>query len=212
MMQNVSLADVIQLFLDVAMAGHHHSVPARVVTYDVAKQVATLEPMTKTVSRNADDERIVDALPQISDVPVQWMRGGGYFMTMPLVAGDGGMLLFTDTDIGTWRSSGQVSDPGDERRHALGGAVFQPGLETIARALVGVSGAHLVIGKEGGPEIHIDGSAVQLGATGGQPVALATSLLTWINSTLRPALASAPGGPIVVAAPTGVAATLVKAT
>lgn len=219
-----TLSDVIDLHIALDRATAFHAVPGRVKSYDAAKQTAEIEPMTKVVSRNADDDRIVDTLPVLSGVPVEWPRGGGYFMTMPLVAGDSGLLLFTDTDLGAWRDSGQVSDPGDERRHALGGAVFRPGLETVARALVGVSGAHLVIGKEGGPAIHIDGSTVQLGAAGGQFVALANLVTTQLN-TLKSAISGAAvvagdGGAsfkaaIIVALsawPGGVAATLTKAT
>ena len=207
-----SLSDVIDLYLDIDRAGHFHAIPGRVKSYDATKQTAVIEPMVKLVWRTADDERVVDTLPVLPDVPVAWPRGGGYFLHLPLAAGDGGLILVTDTDIGAWRETGQVSDPGDERRHGLGGAVFYPGLETVARALLDASAGHLVLGKDGGPAVHIDGSTVQLGAAGGQPVAMATPLLSWITGTLIPALAVAPGGPITVAAPSGVAATLVKAT
>jgi Phage protein Gp138 N-terminal domain len=189
-----SLLDVIQLAIDVDRAELHVAVPARVESYDAAAQTVTVTPTTKAVSRNADDDRIVDVLPVLPAIPVEWPRGGGYFLCMPLVQGDEGLLIFTDTDLGAWRDSGQVSDPGDERRHAIGGAVFRPGLCSVARVLTGAATGHLVLGKEGGPTIHIDGSFVQLGAAGGTVVVLASSAFqTWVNQVTTFINGSAPG-------------------
>lgn len=182
-----TLADVLDFFLANDRAELHVAVPGRVQSYDAAAQTVVVQPMTKKVSRDADDTRIVDTLPVLPAIPVSWPRGGGYFLSMPLVAGDGGLIMFTDTDIGAWRDSGEVADPGDERRHGLGGAVFVPGIETVARALTGAGTGHLVLGKEGGPAIHIDGATVQLGAAGGQFVALA-SLVTDQLADLKAAI------------------------
>jgi hypothetical protein len=199
-----TLLDVIQLAIDIDRAHLHVACPGRVESYDPAAQTVVVTPMTKCLSRNADDDRIVDTLPILSAVPVEWPRGGGYFLCMPLVQGDEGTILFTDTDLGAWRDSGQVSDPGDERRHALGGAVFRPGLSSVARVLAGASTGHLVLGKDGGPAVHIDGSTVQLGATGGAALALANaSFQSWVS-----AVSTATGAP----APVGYVAVKVKGT
>ena len=222
-----SMAEVLQLVIDDYAASVYKAIPARVESYDATAQTANVKPMVKRISRNADDDRLVDELPVIPAVPVSWTRGGGYFLTMPLVAGDHGMIVCCDTDLGAWRDSGQVSDPGDERLHGLSGAVFVPGLETVARALSsGDAGSgHMVFGHEGGPAIHIDGSFVQLGAAGGQFVALANLVLARLT-TIQTAFDShthlyspGPGGPAPTAPPpapigtlASVAATITKAT
>lgn len=218
-----TLADVIDFYLANDRAELHVAVPGRVQSYDAAAQTVVVEPQTKKVSRDADDTRIVDTLPVLPAIPVSWPRGGGYFLSMPLEAGDGGLIVFTDTDIGAWRDSGQVADPGDERRHGLGGAVFVPGLEPVARALTGAGTGHLVVGKEGGPAIHIDGFTVQLGAAGGDFVALANKVDQVITDILTAATAPGANPASFLAAiaahavpgPTfwgSVAATLAKAT
>lgn len=163
------------------------ALPGRVESYDPATQTANVKPMIKRVSREGvdaggvDGTRVVDELPVIPAVPVVWPRGGGYFMTFPLATGDSGLIVFSARDIGAWRDSGQVSDPGDEGLHTLSGAVFIPGLETVAKKLTNADAGtgHAVIGKEGGTQIHIDASAVQLGAAGGAFVALAPALLDY---------------------------------
>ncbi len=224
MIDTPTTADVIQFFLDDDRAQLFVAVPGKVQSYDAAKQTVVVTPMTKVVSRNADDERIVDTLTALPEIPVEWPRGGGYFLTMPLEEGDEGLIIFTDTDLGAWRDSGQVSDPGDERRHGLGGAVFRPGLSSVARALTGAATGHLVLGKEGGAAaIHLDGSTVQLGAAGGNFVALA-NLVTAQLADLKSAIngwtpvANDGGAALKVALTTwlasssAVAATLTKAT
>ncbi len=211
------------MMLHLDRASMYVAFPARVVSYDAAKQVAVVEPMTKNVSRNADEDRIVDTLPIMPGIPVAWPRGGGYFFHFPLVSGDSGLVVVTDTDIGAWRESGQVSDPGDEGRHELGGATFYPGLETVARALTGLPD-HLIIGKEGGAAaIHLDGSLVNLGDTGGQFVALANLVMARLNQiqaafdvhTHATAAVGSPSPPTGAGIPIGtlgdVSATLVKA-
>ena len=97
------------------------------------------------------------------------------------------------------------SDPGDEGRHTLHGC-FLPGLARVAQRLAGADAAtgHAVMGKEGGPQIHVDEDFVQLGAAGGSPVVLANaSFVAWVNAISS--FASQP-------APTGYQATKVKAT
>src|SRR5260221_3943082 len=149
----------------------HVALPGVVQSYDPATQTASIKPMVQRVVREQDDERAVDPMPVLPAVPVVFARGGGYFMTFPLVAGDAGLLVFCERDPGPWRHTGQDSDPGDEGLHWLTGAVLYPWLETEARALPTRPG-HLVVGKEGGPELHIDGSHVDVGAAGGNFVAL----------------------------------------
>lgn len=185
--------DVLQFVVDDDRSRLHVALPAKVESYDAAAQTVVVKPQTKRIARNADDDRIVDELPSIPAVPVSWPRGGGYFMSMPLAAGDGGMIICCDVDLGAWRDSGLVSDPGDERRHGLQNAIFVPGLETVARALLDATAGHLVVGKDGGPAIHIDPSFVQLGAAGGQFVALA-NLVQAAFTTLKGATSTALGG------------------
>lgn len=163
---------VLQKLLADDRADLHVALPGTVQSYDPAKQVADVKPTLKRVTRDQDDGRLVDTLPVVPAVPVCFPRGGTYFVTWPLAAGDSGLLVFCERDLSPWRATGQDSDPLDEGLHTLAGAVFLPGLETAARALSSRPD-HLVLGKEGGPEVHLDGSHVDLGAAGGQLVALA---------------------------------------
>lgn len=168
--EDVTLADVLDYWRRDHAADLHVAIPARVESYDGAKQTAVVKPMVRRVMRTADEERLVDSLPPVHAL-VQWPRGGHYFLQLPIAPGDSGLLVFCEADIGGWYQTAQDVDPGDERRHSLAGAVFFPGLETVARALAAVD--HLVLGHEGGPGVHVKASTVELGAEGGNFVALA---------------------------------------
>lgn len=182
----------------------HVALPGQVVSYDPAKQIADVKPMVKRVARAQDDERVVDEMPVVPAVPVAFPRGGGYFMTLPLHAGDTGLLVFCERDLSPWRATGQDSDPLDEGLHTLAGAVFYPGLHTEAGSLPSRPD-HLVVGKEsGGPEVHVGPSTVDVGASGGDPVAKANASFTaWVAAVSS--FTSVP-------APTGYIATKARAT
>ncbi len=175
----------------------HVALPGRVESYDPATQTADIKPMVLAVTRDQDDTRGTDPHPVIPAVPVAFSRGGGYFVTFPLVAGDSGLLVFCEADLGPWRATGVDSDPLDDGRHTLAGAVFYPGLETVARALA-TRPDHLVLGKEGGLEIHLDDTFVQLGAVGGQLVALSNLVdarFAAIHDALAGVTPAPPSGP-----------------
>lgn len=218
---DVTLPEVIQNAVDDALGDVWTAISARVEAYD-GSDLVDVKPMTKLVRRDADGNRLVYTLPVISSVPVAFPRAGGFYLRMPIAVGDSGLIVVTKTDLGAWRDSGQDSDPGDERQHSLAGAVFFPGLEVASRALpAGVN--HMVLGKEGGAEVHFKAATIELGAEGGQFVALAPSAQAAFNAIFD-ALTMSPAGPgygaavqaaLTVSLPTGVpdvAATKVKAT
>lgn len=182
MVRTPGILEALEIFHNANRADLHVALPGQVESYDAAKQVADVKPMVKRVSRDQDDVRTVDAMPTLSAVPVAFPRGGGYLMTFPLNPGDTGLLVFAERDIGAWRASAQDSDPSDEGLHTLAGAVFYPGLHTEAGALSSRPD-HLVLAKDGGPELHIDGTSVQVGASGGDfLIKASTDFIAWMSA------------------------------
>ncbi len=190
------------------------SCPGLVIDYDSAKQTATVQ----LAVRLPDVNGVPQELPPLTDVPVKWQRGGGYFCTMPLAEGDPGLLVFCEADFNKWRATGAVSDVVQERRHGLY-AYFLPGGCDDASPIADASADHMVCGKDGGPVIHIKPSGIDLGAAVSGFVALAAKCdaeFTKIKNNIAQ-LAAPPGtsgGPLVNASPyvtASVAATKVKA-
>lgn len=130
--QVTTIGDAIQMALDSQRAEIHVAMPGRIVEYDASKQTATVRPQHLRAVKAADGTFDTEQIPDIYDVPVLFPRVASYGITFPVTAGDGVLLLFPHEDPGRWRSTGQVSDPGDRRLHHVAGAVAMLGFFPIA--------------------------------------------------------------------------------
>ena len=192
-----SLAEVITKAIDVRQAELRVCMPGTVIAYYAATQTADIQPPIWSAI-DLEDGTLQEQLPVLFNVPVEFPRGGGFVLMFPLVPGDTGVLEFSDFSMDLWRSSGLDGAPQDLRTHALGSAVFRPGLSC---SLVPIAGAPattadgLAIGAELGQRIQITQNAIALGGpTATDFVALASkvesrlgaiesALSTWIGPT-----------------------------
>lgn len=218
MATDTTLEEVLQEVLDVRLSDVHTALPGKVVRYDAAKQVADVQPMVRQAAEAPDGAVVTRAFPVLPSVPVVWPAGGGFFLSLPLAAGDTGLLVFCELPIDRWRATGQESHPADVRRHHVTSAIFFPGLLVAAQAHAEPSqAADAVFGKTGGAVVHLKPSGeVHLGApTATAFVALATLVaveLTRINAdftALKSAIATgltAVGAALAANGATGAAA------
>jgi hypothetical protein len=144
------------------------AVPAMIDSYDAGKQTCTVVVAVRLPAADGTPQEV----QPLTDVPVKWQRGGGYFCSMPLAKGDPGLLVFSEVDFATWRTSGEVSDAATERRHGLYG-YFLPGGCADGDELTDAAADALVIGKDGGPVMRIKPDVIEIGAAAAQFVALA---------------------------------------
>ncbi len=163
--------EILRAAIKARLADVRTSIPAMIETYDHATQTASVLLAVKLPKADGTPEE----LKPIADVPVCWPRGGGYFVTMPLAAGDAGLLVFCEADFTTWRETGEVSEPPQERRHGLY-CYFIPGGCKDGAELVDAEADALVIGKQGGNVIKISGTDIQIGASAANFVALANKV------------------------------------
>lgn len=205
------LASVIFGAMESRLVDVHTALPARVESYDAARQVADVKPMLRRVIRRTDMERVTEELPVLPCIPVLWSRGGGAFISLPLAAGDFGWVMFADYSIDRFRSTGEDSDPGDERRFDLANAVFLPnGPFPSAQNLADVDAAEIRVGFDGdyqaaikkgpSPEIRLPASATEFLARADRVLTELTSIKTAFDLHTHTGPATAPTGPI---APTG---------
>lgn len=136
---DITEAELLRRVMTSAQADMHTAMPGRVVTYDVLEQVADVEPQLILGGRE---------LPIIPRVRVVWPRGGNGYMVFPVVPGDYGLMIFCEADISSWVSSGSKTEPGDEARHGIHGAVFVPGLYPSGHALAATPGATVLAGSD----------------------------------------------------------------
>ncbi len=229
-----SLVDVVEDGMRTLAARIHTCLPARVVVYEPITNTIEAELAVKSPFFRGDGERDYDTFPVIPAVPVVWPRGGGYVMTLPLQPGDFVWLMFSEASLAEWRTTGQVSEPTDARRHSIGYPYAIPGAFPDVSPLspeptqdIPNRTTKMVIGADGGnAQIVIDKNPlapmIQIGRDASDFVALATlvqtaldAIRTWANThahtgvTTGVGTSGAPATPLAAVGP--VAATATKA-
>lgn len=150
----------------------HTSAPGKIVDYDETAQTATVQLV---VQEEAGDADTFETIPALTDVPIAWPAGGGYAITMPLVAGDLVTVVFSEADDTQWRATGDIAPPNNLRRHGLyARAIPCGGLDT--KTLPSHSGKLYISSQDGsGSGVVLDGTLVEL-AGGADFVALAAKV------------------------------------
>jgi hypothetical protein len=144
------LVEVLERAREKAGADVRVSLPAKVVRWDPALQQVDAAPCIKDAYTDEDDQRVVEALPVVTNVPVIFPGGGGFRVTFPLAVGDHVLLVFSDKSLDKWLTVGGVVDPEDNRTHAMTDAIALPGLHDFAHPLTTAPGSTIDIGRDGG--------------------------------------------------------------
>lgn len=158
------LADVLQTWFQAFARDLSTAFPGQVQSYDASSQTADVRPMTQRWIDTEDGGITPDPLPMLPGIPVLFPRSGPWFLTLPVSPGDWVLVICCEASIGHLRSTGQLMDPGDLRRHHPAHAVCIPGFFPSSQALSDASGSALLLGKSSGPQLGVDGSAVHVGA------------------------------------------------
>lgn len=143
-----SMVDLILEAIDAKMIDVHTGIPGKVESYDVAKGTVNVIPQISRIIQDEDDARAVEALPRLLNVPVVFPGAGGFSVTFPIAAGDYVLVMFCEVPMGEWLAS-EGSDPMDERRHSLAGAIAIPGIRPTSKASANATTDKIVLG--GGP-------------------------------------------------------------
>lgn len=157
----------------------HTGMPGRVVKYYASEQTADVLPVIRRPVPKADGSVQHEDLPVLSKVPLVWPRAGGYYIHFPLAAGDHVWLSFSEAATGFWRSSGDVSPPGDLSRHSLSYAVAFPGIGPTSDAFGDVPSGEAVLVVAPGGALRVS----QEGAGGSaQNVMVADAFMTALQA------------------------------
>jgi hypothetical protein len=158
------LAELLLAAVDRGLAEVHTCMPGIVESYDPKTQTANILPALKQPFVDVDGGEGLDELPVLPDVPIGFPRGGKYFMSLPLEAGDDVLLMFSENSIDKWYAGDgkKVVDPVDFRRFDLSDAFAIPGGYPLSRAIGDAIAKGLVMGKEGGLQIRFTDDAVEV--------------------------------------------------
>jgi hypothetical protein len=179
-----------------APTGGSPGAPARV---DVQPAVHDVRQDTGT------GDRVSEPWQVLPEVPVAFPRGGGFSLRWKLAPGDKVTLVSFDLDPTAHFGTGQAEDPPDVRRHGGGYWLALPYDLTDGGALED-PGDDLVVTLPGGNEIRANATAIALGHSPSDFVALASLVaaeLAKITLTLTPMVTAfnAPVAPMVSLGP-----------
>jgi len=104
------------------------SLPAVVVSYDRARNRATVRPLIAVLSTLGD----VTQRAQIASVPVLALGGAGFVINFPLKPGDTGWIKANDRDISLYMQSSREAQPNTNRIHSFDDGHFIP--DVMAKA------------------------------------------------------------------------------
>ena len=153
---------IIKGWMDSRVSNIHTAMPGRVVSYDPSTNRASVQP---NGDYKSEDGRNIQ-YPIIHNVPIHFPmgQGGTAGITFPINAGDGCLLVFSETQNDDFLG-GNKGDSEDSRRHSLNDAIAIPGVYAGA-APSNVSHPGDVCVFKGGTILRIsDGSVEIMGAT-----------------------------------------------
>lgn len=181
--------------------------PGRVQSYDPDLQTADIVPLIRQQVPQPDGSYAMEDLPVVPSVPVCFPRSGDAMVTLPIAAGDTGLLIVCGPAIGHWRvGDGDVTDPGDLRRFHLSHAVFLPvGLVPRSKALRSTGAAGATAPPESAPTGIVlgfdgDGSRVLVRANGSVDIETGGAVRTRVDSNGIVNLGAATGAAFVALA------------
>jgi hypothetical protein len=121
------------------------ALPAIILKFDAAKQRADVRPAIKMKDVSFDGEVSYPDMAKIFNVPVimPYAQNAGLLLTVPIQAGDGCLLIFSDKYLDDFNKTGTYANPCPSqddaqtipRSHNLTDAIAIPGYFTAATAV-----------------------------------------------------------------------------
>ena len=153
---------IIKGWMNSRVSNIHTAMPGRIVSYNPSTNRASVQPNGNYKSEDGRNIRY----PIIHNVPIQFPmgQGGTAGITFPINAGDGCLLVFSETQNDDFLG-GNKGDSPDVRRHSLNDAIAIPGVYAGA-APSNVAHAGDVCLFQGGSMVRLNGGEFS-GSVGG---------------------------------------------
>jgi hypothetical protein len=175
-----------------ALSDLHTCMPGEVVAVrsgsSDARQFVDVLPLLQREVVDEDGEPQSEAYPVLQMVPVGYMQGGGFFLSLPMRIGDTVLLVFAERSLDSWLQTATPGArtpvvPGDLSTHSLQGAIALPwGPAPRSALLAGVDGSDAVLGLRDGTILaRFTPAGGVVFAEGVNFVALANLVLTELN-------------------------------
>jgi len=120
-----SLYNAIESQIKRAQSNVYTALPAKVLSFN--GHTVSCQVMINRVNANGQEITI----PPLVDVPAQFPHAGGFCITVPIKAGDEGLVVFSSRCIDGWYASGGQSKPLDNRINDLSDGFFIVGCNSV---------------------------------------------------------------------------------
>jgi len=215
------LPEVLDAVIESGSAVVRVSMPGMIVKWDESKQMVDVKPLLKRAFYDEEDNRQVESLAIITNVPVIFPGGGGFRLTFPIHAsntdGDICELTFSDSSLDKWLSGkGQEVDPGIDHTHNISDAVAHVALKPFGAPWTSCDKSEATLGSDTGVQLHMAGGVIAIGDkpstdSSYQYIAMAQKVLDELNAiksafsahTHAAGTLSSPSGPVTGATAVG---------
>lgn len=151
------LTEALRAMIEAEVNDRQTAARGKIVSYDPAKQVATIKPLMKVKIGQKDYEA-----PDLLEVPVRQPRGGGAAVHVPLKPGDEVSLVAMSRPLDKAQTDGEVTHAGNGRRQDISDFEAWPAGSSDKKPLKNMPTDGIHIGPEdaskGGLKIKDDGS------------------------------------------------------
>lgn len=210
-----SIGEALAVFRRSLLLSLRVAFPARVVAYNATDPPTADIVPTQRLVVNVGGVLTETEPPKIFQCPVKDWRGGGFFASGPLAAGDEGIALVCDRELDGWLESGATAAPHHTRAHSMTDSVFLPGVSSQARRVAARSATDFVCGREDGsavarmtpagdvtisaPSVSLDAATVNVGHGASAAAVLGEAFMAWFDAHTHPVLSlGAPTSPPTV--------------
>lgn len=145
MTQTLRLESLLELAVQAGLGGFYTALPGKVVAFDEDQCFADVQPMVRKSFVDEFGERQSERYPIVPWCPVYFMGGSAGRITVPVKAGDMGLLVMTSCSLDQLLITNSEVDPQDDRRNTLTDAYFLHGVHTSTTRPDSYSGDDVVI-------------------------------------------------------------------
>lgn len=161
-------AEVIKAFGDHIKDDIYVARPAVVTAIYPDRQTVDVQLTVKNPLHDEFGNTIFEDATGFSDVPLGVVRGGGFFIWVPIAVGDSVMLLWSDLSMDAWRSAGAMPvEPIWVGKHTADSPIAMPMVAPDAKffADIPLDPDKVIIGKDGAiSQVKISDTNIELGS------------------------------------------------
>lgn len=146
-----TIAECLFLTVKAQLNVTHTCFPGNIIEYDYKTQSASVQPSIRKVyqTKDAQGNFLVQDMPVLNSVPVQFPRSGQTGMYFPVNPGDSCLVLISERSLDEWINQGGQVTPRDPRQFHLSDAIAIMGLYPFSDPLPIQNNTDFVITHKG---------------------------------------------------------------